>query len=137
MGGFPAGIVDDRVVNASKLLGGRFAYNRDLNAGDFVGVGEFVISTIVSYLCSTFLTYVGYLQSSVGHGRRSSSAVAYLDPLVSSGSRPNLSVLVNTVVTKLYRSVSSSGTPEFKTVELGQVNSGQFVSETNGLFAYI
>ncbi|KAK7687997.1 hypothetical protein QCA50_008367 [Cerrena zonata] len=110
LGGFPAGVVDDRVVNASKLLGGRFAYNRDLNAGDFVGVG--------------------YLQSSVGHGRRSSAAVAYLDPLVSSRSRPNLSVLVNTVVTKLYHSVSLNGIPEFKTVELGQVNSGSRLNVT-------
>lgn len=113
-------------MNASKLLGGRFAYNRDLNAGDFVGVGKLLsfTPTVVDNLCSTLFTHTGYLQSSVGHGRRSSAAVAYLDPLVSSRSRPNLSVLVNTVVTKLYHSVSLNGIPEFKTVELGQVNSG-------------
>ena len=39
LGGFPAAVIDDRVVNTSKLLGGRFSYNQDLNAGDFVGVG--------------------------------------------------------------------------------------------------
>ena len=72
--------------------------------------------------------FSGYLQSSVGQGRRSSSAVAYLDPLVSSGSRPNLSVLINTIVTELYHIESSDGTPEFKTIELGQVNSSQYLA---------
>lgn len=76
-------------------------------------------------------SFLGYLQSSVGQGRRSSSAVAYLDPLVSSGSRPNLSVLINTVVTKLYHTNSLDGTPEFKTIELGQVNSSQYLVHEN------
>ena len=40
LGGFPAGVIDDRVVNTSKLLGGRFSYNQDMNAGDFTGVGK-------------------------------------------------------------------------------------------------
>lgn len=30
--------LDYRVVNASKEMRGRFAFNRDLNAGDFVGL---------------------------------------------------------------------------------------------------
>lgn len=64
-------------------------------------------------------------QSSIGGGKRYSSAVAFLDPLVSSGSRPNLTVLVNTVATKLVRSGSPHGIPEFRTVELGQVNASR------------
>lgn len=65
---------------------------------------------------------------------RSSSAVAYLDPLIDSSSRPNLSILINTVVTKLLPSEASHGVPEFKTVELGQVNSSKCLQDLTNLF---
>lgn len=32
--------LDYKVVEAAKSLGGRFAYNKDLNAGDFVGFSK-------------------------------------------------------------------------------------------------
>ncbi len=38
LSGFPLE-VDDIVVNSSKILGGRYAYNEDLNAGCTVGFG--------------------------------------------------------------------------------------------------
>lgn len=38
LAGFHAEL-DDRVINSSQLLGGRFSYNEDLNAGSFVGIG--------------------------------------------------------------------------------------------------
>lgn len=120
MGGFPAEEVDSRVVNTSNLLGGRFSYIQDVNAGDTVGISKLCFVAVFFFPSNNFVHDLGYLQSSVGQGRRSSSAVAYLDPLVSSGSRPNLSVLINTVVTKLHRSGSPDETSDFRTVELGQ-----------------
>ncbi len=39
VGGFPTEL-DERVVDTSKKLGGRFPYTVDLNAGHFVGVSE-------------------------------------------------------------------------------------------------
>jgi hypothetical protein len=50
-----------RIISASKSLGGRYAFNRDLNAGNFVGYA--------------------WLQAAIAGGGRSSAATAYLDPL--------------------------------------------------------
>jgi len=97
--------LDDMVIGTSKELGGRFKFTTDLNAGDFVGIA--------------------YLQSTIGNSKRSSSAVAYLDPLIES--RSNLFVLVNTRATKLISSPSSKSHGIFRTVELGQQTTDQRV----------
>ncbi|OBZ77604.1 Pyranose dehydrogenase [Grifola frondosa] len=77
-----------------------FPYNLDMNSGKPLGVG-FAQNSI-----STF-------------GRRSSSATAYLQPVIN---RPNLDVLIHTQVTKLI--ASSKGTPSFTQVEIAQSESG-------------
>ncbi|KAJ3500901.1 hypothetical protein NLJ89_g9581 [Agrocybe chaxingu] len=81
--GFPTQL-DDRVIKTSKQLGGRFHYNVDLNAGKALGFG--------------------WVQSSIGHSRRSSGATAYLEPVLN---RTNLDVLTNTIATRVLPSKNS------------------------------
>ncbi|RDB19313.1 Pyranose dehydrogenase 1 [Hypsizygus marmoreus] len=98
--GFPTEL-DSMVVNTSKSLGGRFAYNQDINAGKTLGFG--------------------LMQSSIGHSKRSSSATAYLAPAMN---RPNLDVLINTHVTRLVRT-SERHISVFRTIEVATSASGQ------------
>ncbi|PBK74128.1 aryl-alcohol oxidase-like protein [Armillaria solidipes] len=98
VGGFPTDL-DERVVDTSKKLGGRFPYTVDLNAGHSVG-------------------FPGYMQSSVGGGQRSSAATAYLNP---SQERDNLDILINTHVTKLVQTGTRSWSkPEFRAIQVAQ-----------------
>ncbi len=60
------------------------------------------------------------MQSTVGEGKRSHAAVAYLDPVTN---RTNLDVLINTQVTRLIN-VATSGTPDLRTVEYAQSRDG-------------
>jgi choline dehydrogenase-like flavoprotein len=97
--------LDYRVINASKDIGGRFAFNRDLNAGDFVGIS--------------------WAQSAIGNGTRESAATAYLDPLIKAcptkmgaNCGRNLDIVLNTQVTRLVQSGEDSGVPAFRTVEV-------------------
>ena len=124
MVGLPAEL-DDLVVNTSQSIGGRFTYNRDWNAGSSIGLGM-LRSTCSIDDCVKISWSTGHTQCSIERGMRSSSAVAYLDPLTSSGSRPNLSILINTVVTKILQSNVSIHVPEFKKVELAQRGSGKY-----------
>ncbi|KAK0226303.1 aryl-alcohol-oxidase from pleurotus Eryingii [Armillaria fumosa] len=97
VGGFPTEL-DERVVDTSKKLGGRFPYTVDLNAGRFVGVS--------------------YMQSSVGGGQRSSAATAYLNPCQE---RDNLDILINTHVTKLVQTGAGGWSkPEFRAIQVAQ-----------------
>ncbi|KAK0494793.1 aryl-alcohol-oxidase from pleurotus Eryingii [Armillaria luteobubalina] len=97
VGGFPTEL-DERVIDTSKKLGGRFPYTMDLNAGHFVGVS--------------------YMQSSVGGGQRSSAATAYLNPCQE---RDNLDILINTRVTKLVQTGAGGWSkPEFRAIQLAQ-----------------
>ncbi|KAF8514943.1 aryl-alcohol oxidase-like protein [Hysterangium stoloniferum] len=94
--GYPTEL-DSRVIQSSKQLGGRFAYNQDLNAGKCLGFS--------------------LMQSAVGKGKRSSAATAYLEPALE---RPNLDILQTTHVTRLIQSGSADGVPEFKMVEVAK-----------------
>ncbi|KAH8079096.1 aryl-alcohol-oxidase from pleurotus Eryingii [Cristinia sonorae] len=99
--GFPLPI-DDIVLTSAKRLGGRFAFNDDFNGGNFLGIG--------------------YMQSTVGEGERSSGATAYLNPVFD---RSNLDVLVNTRVTKLINTARPpNSTPALNKVELAQSSNG-------------
>ncbi|PFH47149.1 GMC oxidoreductase [Amanita thiersii Skay4041] len=100
--------LDDRVFNTSKALGGRFSFVEDLNSGNSLGFS--------------------YVQSSIGKGERSSSATAFLEPVLS---RPNLDVLITTHATRLITSLSSkSKLPAFRTVELAQTATGPRINVT-------
>ncbi|KAH8079085.1 aryl-alcohol-oxidase from pleurotus Eryingii [Cristinia sonorae] len=105
--GFPLPI-DDIVLNSAKQLGGRFNFNQDFNGGNIIGIG--------------------YMQSAIGEGERSSGATAYLNPVFD---RSNLDVLINTRVTKLVNS-ATSGTPHMNIVELAQSSGGPRVRVTAG-----
>lgn len=90
--------LDQRVVDSAFILGGRFTYNEDFNAGKSVGLG--------------------YVQNAIGNGTRSSAATGYLLPIVD---RCNVDVIISTRVTKISGSVSAS---EIDTVEIAQSANG-------------
>ncbi|KAH8092604.1 aryl-alcohol-oxidase from pleurotus Eryingii [Cristinia sonorae] len=94
--GFPVA-TDDIILKSAKQLGGRFAFHEDFNDGTVLGIG--------------------YMQSTIGEGQRSSGATAYLNPVFS---RSNLDVLVNTHVTKLINTAAAKKTPIMNKVELVQ-----------------
>ena len=108
--------VNFKFVRASKELGGRFPFNQDLNAGDFVGLS--------------------WSQGAIGRGERSSAATAYLHPLLGkfqndvATCRPNLDVLINTQVTHILASNYGNGCPRLTTAELGQSPSSTCVNVT-------
>ncbi|KAF7798262.1 hypothetical protein EIP86_009479 [Pleurotus ostreatoroseus] len=99
--------LDDRVINTSKASGGEFPFNIDVQSGTTVGVG--------------------LVQSTVGGGSRSSSAVAYLDPAID---RPNLHVLVENTVTRLIQSGFDRGRPVFNQVEFAPAPSSKRTTVT-------
>jgi choline dehydrogenase-like flavoprotein len=100
--------LDYQVINASKDLGGRFSYNRDLNAGDFVGIS--------------------WSQAAISSkGERNSAATAYLDPLFEAAAESRgLDILLHTQVTRLVQSGEESGLPVFRTVEMATSSNATF-----------
>ncbi|KAF9062948.1 aryl-alcohol-oxidase from pleurotus Eryingii [Rhodocollybia butyracea] len=95
--------IDHRVIQASQMLGGSFYFNLDLQAGNGVGFS--------------------YAQSTIGNGTRSSSATAYLEPVLA---RPNLDVLIQTQVTKLAQDDTETVRgPHFNKVEMAQAPEGE------------
>ncbi|KAI0083905.1 aryl-alcohol-oxidase from pleurotus Eryingii [Irpex rosettiformis] len=92
--------LDSVVVTASKQTGGIWEFSEDINAGNGLGTT--------------------YMQSSVGEGKRSHAASAYLDPIAN---RTNLDILINTQATRLIN-VATSGTPDIRTVEYAQSRDG-------------
>ncbi|KAJ4373434.1 hypothetical protein N0V86_007572 [Didymella sp. IMI 355093] len=108
--------VDHKFIGASKELGGRFSFNQDLNAGDFVGL-SWSLGAIASW-------------------KRSSAATAYLHPLLDecenniTQCRPNLDVLINTQVTQLLASGHENGCPRLTTAMLGSSSSSERMNLT-------
>jgi choline dehydrogenase-like flavoprotein len=103
--------LDYHVINASLDMGGRFEYNRELNAGDFVGFS--------------------WAQLAVANGERDSAATAYLDPLLNGTVKGRrLDVLLNTQVTRLVQSGVESGVPAFRTVEMVASSSNSTICVT-------
>ncbi|KAK1232186.1 hypothetical protein PQX77_004698 [Marasmius sp. AFHP31] len=99
--GFPTDL-DPIVTDTAKALG---KYNRDFNAGDMIGFGMSVV------LFRTRLETV-----------RSSAATAYLAPALK---RPNLDVVINSRVTKVFASQPSlDGEPVINAVQIAPSESG-------------
>ncbi|KAL5528041.1 hypothetical protein ACEPAF_7177 [Sanghuangporus sanghuang] len=92
---------DDLVLNASTQLSNEFPFNLDYNSGNTIGVG--------------------WTQSTIANGVRDSSAVAYIEPVLS---RSNLDVLVNTRVTRVIQTGIQSSVPEFRAVEASASSNG-------------
>ncbi|KAF5354793.1 hypothetical protein D9756_005765 [Leucocoprinus leucothites] len=97
---------DDRVINATSQVDG-FPFNLDYNSGDTLGIGWF--------------------QATVADGSRTSSAKAYLAPSLF---RPNVDVLVHTLVTRVVQTDTQDGVPVLKGVEFAQ-SAGSQVSSLN------
>ncbi|KAF5355514.1 hypothetical protein D9758_006376 [Tetrapyrgos nigripes] len=96
LGGFPTPI-DTKVIRTTQEQDTEFKFNLDYNSGNQLGVG--------------------WTQSTVGFGARSSSARTYLGPEITR--RKNLSVLLNTRVTRVLP-VDNARPPTIRTVELTQ-----------------
>ncbi|KAF8991666.1 aryl-alcohol oxidase-like protein [Cyathus striatus] len=89
--------IDQRVLNTTSQFALEFPFNLDMNGGSSLGFS--------------------WLQSTVGRGERSSSATAYLNASVIA--RPNLSILIQTRVTRLLPiSQKIEKTPTLTKVEL-------------------
>ncbi|KAF5327359.1 hypothetical protein D9619_004993 [Psilocybe cf. subviscida] len=99
--GFPLDI-DGRVTETTDVLKeDGFPFNVDMNSGNPLGIG--------------------WLQSTIGNGARSSSATAYLGPALQ---RNNVDVLINTQVTRLVQTGTSGAQPVFRGVEFAQTRTG-------------
>ena len=103
--GWPSPI-DSRVLATAQELPDQFPFDEEMNDGTPLGVG--------------------WLQSTIGHSVRSSSATAYLSADVQA--RSNLDIMINTRATRLVQTGTSGGVPEFKAVEVAENSSGQYVS---------
>ncbi|KAJ7468292.1 alcohol oxidase [Mycena galericulata] len=95
-----------RVIQATKELPQEYPFNLDMNSGKPLGIG--------------------WLQSTIGGGQRSSSATSYLAPQVAD--RGNLHVLLHAQVTKLVDPSYSSGKLAFGGVQFSQPGSSLFVA---------
>ncbi|KAJ3575468.1 hypothetical protein NP233_g1085 [Leucocoprinus birnbaumii] len=71
--------IDDMVIKTTKQLSQEFPFNLDMNSGKPLGLG--------------------WLQSTIGDGTRSSAATSYLNSTVTR--RPNLHILLETRVTRI------------------------------------
>ncbi|KLO19189.1 aryl-alcohol oxidase-like protein [Schizopora paradoxa] len=91
--GFPSEI-DNRIIDTAKQSNGLFPFSLDLQSGNALGVS--------------------LPQNAVGNGTRSSSATAYLRPVLN---RSNLDVLIQTTVTRLINTSGAKEKPSFKKVE--------------------
>ncbi|KAF8582565.1 GMC oxidoreductase [Ramaria rubella] len=90
--------IDNMVIQATQQLSEEFPFNLDMNSGSPLGVG--------------------WLQTTIKDGKRSSSATSYLGPEFIK--RPNLHVLLNAQVTRLIKSNHPHQNLAFNTVEFAQ-----------------
>ncbi|KAF5312003.1 hypothetical protein D9619_002492 [Psilocybe cf. subviscida] len=89
-------LLDQLVVKAAKVLGGRFPFNLDMASGNMVGFG--LAQSVID-----------------ASGKRSSSATAYIKP---ASARPNIDILLQSQVTRLIQTETTNKIPSFKKVEL-------------------
>ncbi|KAJ6524246.1 aryl-alcohol oxidase precursor [Mycena vulgaris] len=93
---------DSRIIATTKENPSQFPFNLDMNSGRPLGVG--------------------WLQSTINGGQRSSAATSYLGPTFMS--RPNLHVLVNARVTRIIQTATDMYKPAFRAVEFIQSETG-------------
>ncbi|KAF9460997.1 aryl-alcohol oxidase [Collybia nuda] len=87
--------IDRRVIQTTMELPHEFPFNLDTNSGHQLGVG--------------------WTQSTIGGGQRSSSATSYLGPRFVN--RRNLHVLLHAQVARILRTKPTHGDPDVRTVE--------------------
>ncbi|KAG6840511.1 hypothetical protein H0H93_004616, partial [Arthromyces matolae] len=88
------------IIQTTKDLPEDFPFNLDYNSGNPLGVG--------------------YIQQTIGGGRRSSSATSYLAAKYIN--RSNLDVVINTQATRILKTGTLNGLPVFGAVEVGRAN---------------
>ncbi|KAJ7201522.1 aryl-alcohol-oxidase from pleurotus Eryingii [Mycena rebaudengoi] len=93
---------DTRIIQTTTEKPSQFPFNLDMNSGRHLGLG--------------------WIQSTINGGQRSSAATSYLGP--SFMSRPNLHVLINSHVTRLIKTGVDHGKPAFRGVEFAQTENG-------------
>ncbi|KAF7375816.1 GMC oxidoreductase [Mycena sanguinolenta] len=91
-------IFENQVIQTTREFPKEFPFNLDYNSGEPLGVG--------------------WLQSTIGGGKRSSSATSYLGPKFIQ--RPNLHVLLHAQVSRLVRPQTTKGVVTFGGVEFSQ-----------------
>ena len=78
---------------------------------------------------------VGWVQSSIGNGQRSSSATSYVGP--DYANRPNLHILLHAHATKLLEATNlDSTTPHFNGVEFGTGPSSKSISPITRVISF-
>ncbi|TFK20469.1 aryl-alcohol oxidase [Coprinopsis marcescibilis] len=87
----------DRLALESVQAQNEFSFNRDYNSGRPIGLG--------------------FLQTTIGNGERSSAATGYLNASVRA--RPNLTILLNTFVTRVLSAGRESKTNRINSIEIG------------------
>ncbi|TEB19309.1 pyranose dehydrogenase [Coprinellus micaceus] len=92
---------DNRTLRNTQLQP-EFPFALDFNSGTFIGAG--------------------YKQSTIRNGERSSSATAYLPPPVRE--RPNLTILLNTYITRVIQTRRVGRSPILRTIEIAPRNGG-------------
>ncbi|KAJ7629664.1 aryl-alcohol oxidase [Mycena polygramma] len=100
--GFSHGQFDSRIIATTREKPGAFPFNLDMNSGRPLGVG--------------------WIQTTINGGQRSSAATSYLGH--NFVSRPNLHVLVNSHVTRIIQTGVDQGKPAFRSVEFAQSETG-------------
>ncbi|KAJ7635273.1 alcohol oxidase [Roridomyces roridus] len=91
-------VFENQVIQTTRELPEEFPFNEDFNSGEPLGLG--------------------WLQSTIGGGKRSSSARSYLAPEFIQ--RPNLHVLLNAQVSRLVGPKTERGLVSFEAVEFMQ-----------------
>ncbi|KAJ7627940.1 aryl-alcohol oxidase-like protein [Mycena polygramma] len=98
-----------RVIQATRELPNEFPFNLDMNSGKPLGIG--------------------WLQSTIGGGKRSTSATSYLSPTYAK--RSNLHVLLHARVTRLVNPSHVRGKLTFGGVEFVQPGSPLFIAKAS------
>ena len=107
-------VLDSHVLSATNELSS-FPFNLDMNSGNPLGIGASIQNKTTAtqeYVCNL----LGWLQSTIGNGNRTSSATAFLSGTVLD--RPNLDILLGTRATKLLKTGKQGKTTAFRSVEL-------------------
>ena len=107
------------VIETSKTPGAEVPYNLDVNSGHTLGLSKSQPSLLPIFLADA--CPIGYLQSTVGSGERSSSATAYIDPILH---RKNLHVLISHTATRLLPVKAPGDVPSLRKVEFAASPTG-------------
>lgn len=114
---------DRRTIQNAELQKDEFPLILDINDGKPIGACTY---------CPSFRPTVelmsneAWMQSTIGNGTRSSAARAYLGPAVRE--RPNLTILLNTYITRVLQAQDSKLRNDLRTIELAASVGGARVS---------